>query len=81
MVTQTCATKVLFFCSITFIWTLASTDVGVSTTIPVTNGMKFFITFLAGKYICKEPGNVFSVRSLAGLFLIAVGVILQLLNI
>ena len=73
--------KFSFIYSITFIWTLASTKAGVSTIIPVTNGMKFFITFLAGKYICKETGNVFSARSLAGLFLIGIGVILQLLNI
>ena len=67
--------------SVTFVWTLASTNEGVSTIIPVTNGLKFFITYLAGKYICNEKGSVFSVRAFSGLSLIGLGVILQLLNL
>merc|ERR1719266_604589 len=67
--------------SVTFVWTLASTNAGVSTIIPVTNGLKFFITYLAGKYICQEKGSVFSVRAFSGLSLIGLGVILQLLNL
>ena len=71
--------SILFF-SVTFVWTLASTQAGVSTIIPVTNGLKFFITYLAGKYICHEEGSVFSLRAFSGLTLIGIGVILQLIN-
>lgn len=71
--------SILFF-SVTFVWTLASTQAGVSTIIPVTNGLKFFITYLAGKYICHEEGSVFSLRAFSGLTLIGIGVILQLVN-
>ena len=71
--------SILFF-SVTFVWTLASTQAGVSTIIPVTNGLKFFITYLAGKYICHEEGSVFNIRAFSGLTLIGIGVILQLVN-
>ena len=66
--------------SVTFVWTLASTNAAVSTIVPVTNGMKFFITYLSGKYFCQEKGDIFTLRSIVGLSLIGLGVTLQLIN-
>ena len=68
------------FYSVAFVWTLASTDAGVSTIVPVTNGLKFFFTYITGKYICNEVGDPLTYKSTLGLLLIATGVILQQLN-
>ena len=68
------------FYSVTFVWTLASTNEGVSTIVPVTNGMKFFVTYLTGKYICHEKTELSSAQSFVGLSMIGFGVILQLIN-
>ena len=61
--------------SVTFLWTLNRTHLSLA--VPVTNSLKFLITFITGQALGEGKINF---RGLIGLTLVFIGVILQTLD-
>lgn len=61
------------FGSVLFVWTLANSQVSIA--VPLTNSLKFLVTFATGQLLGEERP---SLRCLCGLCLIVAGIVLQL---
>ena len=61
--------------SVAFVIALSQSDLSLA--VSVTNGLKFAVTFLVGRFVVGEKGRL-AARETAGLVLVLAGILLQM---